>query len=72
MKRKLNVSGDIESRRRIAARGIPVPAAPVQQAEHGHGTEEKGTAEADQDGIPSGSAKTRRRKAKGDAETVSL
>lgn len=63
MKKRINVSGDIESRRKIAERRIPAAVQPVILPEQDERQEkESGTAEDGKAGV---GPKARRRKAEG-------
>ena len=63
MKKRINVSGDIESRRKIAERRIPAAVQPVIIPEQDERQEKESG--ADEDGKADVAPKARRRKAEG-------
>ena len=63
MKKRINVSGDIESRRKIAERRIPAAVQPVILPEQDEKQEEESG--ADEDGKAGVTPKARRRKTAG-------
>lgn len=63
MKKRINVSGDIESRRKIAERRIPAAVQPVIISEQDERQEKDSV--ADEDGKADVASKTRRRKTEG-------
>lgn len=63
MKKRINVSGDIESRRKIAERRIPAAVQPVIISEQDERQEKESV--ADEDGKADVVPKARRRKAEG-------
>lgn len=62
--KRINVSGDIESRRRIAERHIPSTAQPTIYPEQDESGQEKKNG-TDKDSAADGAPKARRRKAEG-------
>lgn len=63
MKKRINVSGDIESRRKIVERRIPAAVQPVIISEQDERQEKDSV--ADEDGKADVAPKTRRRKTEG-------